>query len=88
MKNQCSMRWEDAPTVSPRASQLAFSSPSTSRRGPISKAFQWEMSLLYIWKPSWCSATGTTYRAPARSKSAAQASGSNRSALNSGMKSL
>ena len=88
MKNQCSMRWEETPSVIPSASTASFSAPTTSRCGPISAAFQCESADLYIWNPSWCSATGTTYRAPARLKSAAHAAGSNFSALNSGIKSL
>ncbi len=66
MKNQCSMRWEETPSVIPSASTASFSAPTTSRCGPISAAFQCESADLYIWNPSWCSATGTTYRAPAR----------------------
>ncbi len=42
----------------------------------------------YIGNPSWCSATGTTYRAPAFSNRSTQASGSHFSARNIGMKSL
>ena len=88
MKNQCSTRCDDAPFSMPRFRQLSVSSPSTSRFGPISYAFQCEISLLYIWKPSWCSATGTTYFAPAFSNSSAHLSGSNFSARNIGIKSL
>jgi len=39
-------------------------------------------------KPSWCSATGTTYFAPASRNRSAHSSASNRSARNIGMKSL
>ena len=52
MNHQCSTRWVDVQNVIPAFSAAAFSSPITSRQGPFSKAFQWDRSLLYIWKPS------------------------------------
>ena len=50
--------------------------------------FQRVRLVSYIAKPSWCSATGTTKRAPAAAKSCAHASGSKRAPVNSGIKSL
>ena len=60
----------------------------TSRFGPIFAALQSVKLQSYIGKPSWCSATGTTYRAPEALKSEAHSPASNFSALNIGMKSL
>src|SRR5450756_1999635 len=65
MKNQCSARWVEAPRTIHASSAASSSSPRTSRPGPSFAAVQRERPLSYIAKPSWCSATGTTYCAPA-----------------------
>ena len=88
MKNQCSMRCDDAPKCSPSLRTAAAISPTMSRFGPILAALQSVKLQSYIGKPSWCSATGTTYLAPERRNNSAQRAASNFSARNIGMKSL
>ena len=59
-----------------RGASVAASSPTRSRRGPIFAAHHSDSAVSYMAKPSWCSATGTTKRAPASANSRAQAAGS------------
>ena len=52
MNHQCSTLWLDVQKCRFSCSAAVRSSPSTSRQGPFSAAFQCDSSLLYIWKPS------------------------------------
>jgi len=83
-----SARWLDNPNTNPAARTACASSPTRSRFGPIFMAVQSVNEQSYIGKPSWCSATGMTNRAPACLKSCAHSAGWYSAAVSFGMKSL
>ena len=58
--HQCSARWLEAPKTIPWRRTAPANSDMTSRFGPMLSAFHSLRELLYMEKPSWCSATGIT----------------------------
>ena len=72
----------------PSARTASVNSPTMSRRGPPSHAFQLKEFLEHqLVNPSWCFEVSTTYLRPAALKSCAHCLGSHSSALNMGMNS-
>ncbi len=81
--------WRDPMGLVERPTVSSAATTVISRYPPeLSTAFHRVNEQSYMAKPSWCSATGTTYFAPASLKRLAHASGWNCRAVNRGMNSL